>query len=132
VPKLAEGPSSAVETEFLDPVEAKGESAEVPKPSVIMVQDKTKTTEVMKRTGETEKTAVKPKPRRWAEQPKILSLSQETELPKMTKIPAATPKWRRMASILDAVMESTKVLTPVSAEVPNIGEKVRRKLSKPS
>jgi hypothetical protein len=41
----------------------------------------------------------------------------------MTKIPVATPKRRRMASVLDAVTESTKLLTPASAEVPNIGEK---------
>jgi hypothetical protein len=41
----------------------------------------------------------------------------------MTKIPAATLKRRRMASVLDAVMESTKVLTPAFAEVPYIGEK---------
>jgi hypothetical protein len=39
------------------------------------------------------------------------------------KIPAVTPKRRRMASVLDTVMESTKVLTPASTEVPNIGEK---------
>jgi hypothetical protein len=123
VPKLAEGPSSAVEPEFPALAEAKGESAEVPKPSVIMVQEKTKTTEVPKRTGETEKTVEKPKPRRSAEQPKILSPSQETEMSKMTKIPVATPKRRRMSSVLDAVMESTEVLTPASAEVPNIGEK---------
>jgi hypothetical protein len=38
-------------------------------------------------------------------------------------IPAVTPKRRRMASVLDAVMESTKVLTPASGEVPNMGEK---------
>jgi hypothetical protein len=37
VPKLAEGPSSAIEPEFPAPAEAKGESAEVPKPSVITV-----------------------------------------------------------------------------------------------
>jgi hypothetical protein len=129
VPKLAEGPSSAVEPEFLAPTEAKGESAEVPKPSVIMVQEKTKMTEVPKRTGETEKTAEKPKPRRSAEQPKILSSSQETELPKMRKIPAATPKRRRMASVLDAVMESTKVPTLASAEVPNIGEKNTKEIA---
>jgi hypothetical protein len=41
----------------------------------------------------------------------------------MTKNPVATPKRRIMASVLDAVMESTKVLTPASTEVPNIGEK---------
>jgi hypothetical protein len=37
VPKLAEGPSSTVEPEFPAPAEAKGDSAEVPKPSVKMV-----------------------------------------------------------------------------------------------
>jgi hypothetical protein len=115
VPKLAEGPSSAVEPEFPAPAEAKGESAEVSKPSVIMVQEKTKMAKVPKRTGETEKTTEEPKPRRSAEQPKILSSSQETELSKMMKIPAATPKRRRMASVLDMVLESTKV--------PNLGEK---------
>jgi hypothetical protein len=45
--------------------------------------------------------------------PKKLSLSAEAELPKMTKAPATTPKRRRMASVLDAVMETTKALTPV-------------------
>ena len=58
-----------------------------------------------------------------AEPSKASSPLQETELPKVSKIPAATPKRRRMASVLDVVMESTKVLTPASAEVPNIGEK---------
>jgi hypothetical protein len=43
------------------------------------------------------------------EQPKALSPLQETELPRASKIPAATPKKRRMASVLDAVMESVKV-----------------------
>jgi hypothetical protein len=33
-------------------------------------------------------------------------------LPKMTKAPATTPKRRRMASVLDANMETTKALTP--------------------
>jgi hypothetical protein len=44
--------------------------------------------------------------------PKILSPPVEADLPKMTKAPATTPKRRRMASVLDAVMETTKVLTP--------------------
>jgi hypothetical protein len=57
VPKLVEGPSFAVEPEFPAPAEAKGELAEVLKPSVIMVQEKTKIAEVPKRTDETEKTA---------------------------------------------------------------------------
>jgi hypothetical protein len=41
----------------------------------------------------------------------------------VSKIPEVTPKRRRMASILDAVMESTKVLTPASVEVPCMGVK---------
>jgi hypothetical protein len=34
-------------------------------------------------------------------------------LPKVTKAPATTLKRRRMASVLDVVMETTKALTPV-------------------
>jgi hypothetical protein len=49
------------------------------------------------------------------EQPKALSPLRETELQKASKIPAATPRRRRMASVLDAVMESVKVPTPASA-----------------
>jgi hypothetical protein len=45
--------------------------------------------------------------------PEILSPPSEAELPKVPKAPTATPKRRRMASILDAVMETTKALTPV-------------------
>jgi hypothetical protein len=43
--------------------------------------------------------------------PEVLSPLAEANLPKMQKAPSATPK-RRMASVLDAVMESTKALTP--------------------
>jgi hypothetical protein len=48
--------------------------------------------------------------------PEILSPPAEAGLPKMQKIPAATPKRRRMASVLDAVIETTKALTPASAK----------------
>jgi hypothetical protein len=40
----------------------------------------------------------------------------EAELPKVTKAPATTPKRRRMASVLDAIMETTKALTPAPAK----------------
>jgi hypothetical protein len=40
----------------------------------------------------------------------------EAELPKVTKAPATTPKRRRMASVLDTVMETTKALTPAPAK----------------
>jgi hypothetical protein len=36
----------------------------------------------------------------------------EPELPKVAKTPAKTPKRRIMASVLDAVMETTRALTP--------------------
>jgi hypothetical protein len=49
------------------------------------------------------------------ELPKILSPPAEPELPKVSKAPATTPKRRRMASVLDAVLESIRVSTPVPA-----------------
>jgi hypothetical protein len=89
--KLAEGPSSAVEPSHTASAEARMESTEEPIP----------------------KTA--------AEQTKILSSLQEAKLPKVQKVASITPKRRRMASVLDAVMESTKVLTPVSVDAPSYG-----------
>jgi hypothetical protein len=59
------------------------------------------------------------------EQPKALSPLQEMELSKATKILAATPRRRRMASVLDAVMESIKIPTPASA--PDIEGEVLKK-----
>jgi hypothetical protein len=44
--------------------------------------------------------------------PEILSPPTRVDLSKMLKAPAATPKRRRMASVLDTVMETTKALTP--------------------
>jgi hypothetical protein len=52
--------------------------------------------------------------RKTAEEPDLEETagSPEPELPKMAKTPAITPKRRRMASMLDAVMETARVLTP--------------------
>jgi type IV secretory pathway VirB10-like protein len=44
--------------------------------------------------------------------PEILSPPAKAELPKVQKAPVATPKRKRMASVLDAVMETTKALSP--------------------
>jgi hypothetical protein len=44
--------------------------------------------------------------------PKILSPSIEADMPKMQKTSAITPKRRRMANVLDAVLETTKALSP--------------------
>jgi hypothetical protein len=45
----------------------------------------------------------------------MLSPLPEPELPKVSKPPAITSKRRRMASVLDAVLESTRASTPTSA-----------------
>jgi hypothetical protein len=47
---------------------------------------------------------------------KILSPPAEAELSKVTRAPATTPKRRRMASVLDAVVETTRALTPASVK----------------
>jgi len=44
--------------------------------------------------------------------PKILSRPTEATPPKVQKASAATPKRRRMANVLDAVLETTKALSP--------------------
>jgi hypothetical protein len=102
VPKLGEGVSSTAEARQVDPVV---QSAEEPilAPKVPTVgPDEAKAD-----------TAREPELKETMMMPKILSPPVETELPKMTKAPATTPKRRRMASVLDAVMETTKALTPV-------------------
>jgi hypothetical protein len=60
-----------------------------------------------------------------SEQPKALSPLRETELSRASKIPTSTPKRRRMASLLDVVMESVKVQTPASA--PDSGSEALKK-----
>ena len=48
-------------------------------------------------------------------------------MPKIAKIVSVTSKRRRMASVLDAVMESTKALTPASTEAPSVeGENTKK------
>jgi hypothetical protein len=81
----------------------------VPKPKTAVEQSKAETTDVPKCPTEAmAKTAKEPELRK----------STET-----SKIPAVTPKRRRMANVLDVVMESTKVPTPASIEVPSMSEK---------
>jgi hypothetical protein len=49
--------------------------------------------------------------------PEILSPPAEADLPKMHKAPVATPKRRRMASVLDDVIETTKALSPAPKKI---------------
>jgi hypothetical protein len=55
--------------------------------------------------------------------PEILSPPAEAELPKVQKALAVTPKRRRMSSVLNAVMETTKALSP--APIKKIAEAVK-------
>jgi hypothetical protein len=100
VPKLAEGPSSVVESSQPATVEARVESVEE---------------QILKIA---------------TEQLKALSLLQEAELPKVQNIASITLKRRRMASVLDAVMESSNALTPASAEAPNVEDKNTKRSAK--
>jgi hypothetical protein len=101
VPEFGEGTSSTAEAKQAAPtVQSAEESTVVPKePTVGPAEAKDDTT----REPEVEKIMM---------MPKILSPPAEVELSKMTKAPATTPKRRRMASMLDAVKETTKALTP--------------------
>jgi hypothetical protein len=67
--------------------------------------------------------AEEPQVEKTVKMPEILSPPAEAELSKVQKAPAATPKRRRMASMLDAVMEATKALTP--APIKKIAEAVK-------
>jgi hypothetical protein len=114
VPKLAEGTSSTAEPGCPAPAGSKGESAEVPK---ILGQEKSESSGAPKRPAEAkEKAAEEPELKELVGLQKILILLPEPELPKVPKAPAITPKRRRMASMLDAVLESTRASTPAPAK----------------
>jgi hypothetical protein len=56
--------------------------------------------------------AEEPKVEETMKMPEILSPPVEAKLTKVHKAPATTPKRRRMARMLDAVLETTKALSP--------------------
>jgi hypothetical protein len=100
VPKFGEGTSSTAEARQIDFLKVPtAEPVEMPK-NVAEAKEK-----AVKKL-ELEETIVPPE---------ILS-PLEAELPKVAKAPATTPKRRRMASVLDAVMETTRSLTPTVVE----------------
>jgi hypothetical protein len=101
VPEFSEGTSSTTEAKQAAPAawSAKG-SIVVPKvPTAGPAEAK-------------DDAAKKPKLEKTVMMPKILSAPAGADLPKVTKAPATTPKRRRMASVLDAVIVTTKILTP--------------------
>jgi hypothetical protein len=99
VPKFDEETSSSAEAE---PAASAARSAEestvVPKVPIVEPAE--------------DETTRKPKLGKATDMPEILSQPVEAELPKVAKTPATTPKRRRMASVLDAVVETTRALTP--------------------
>lgn len=101
MPKLVEGTSSTAEAEQAIPAsQSAEESAAMPKASI------DGSTEVSIHTAKAKgKTTEKPDREEMAGPP-------EPELPKVAKTPAITPKRRRMASVLDAIMETARALTP--------------------
>jgi hypothetical protein len=68
-----------------------------------------------------------PKLEKAAEQLKALSSPCTTELSEPSTIPATTPTKRRIASVLDTVMESVKTSTPASAETPSTEGEISNK-----
>jgi hypothetical protein len=105
VPEFGEGASSTAEARQAAPI---AQSAEEP-----IVVSKVPTVGPAEARDDK---AEEPQVEEVMKTPEILSPPVEADLPKMQKIPAATPKRRRMASVLDAVIETTKALTPASTK----------------
>jgi hypothetical protein len=101
VPELSEGASSTTEARQAAPIV---QSVEEP-----IVVSKVLTVRPTKAKDDKDE---EPQVEKVIKMPEILSPPAKANLPKMQKAPAATPKRRRMASMLDAVMETTKALTP--------------------
>jgi hypothetical protein len=111
VPKLGEGTSSTFEAEQPAPAIPRKELAELPKASAVGPVKTPK--HGAKAKG---KAATEPELGETVGLSKILSPPAEPELPKVSKAPAITSKRRRMASVLDAVLESTRASTPAPAK----------------
>jgi hypothetical protein len=101
VPEFGEGASSTIEARQAAPV-----VQSVEEPTVMMKMLTVGPVEV-----ENDK-AEEPKVEETMKMPEIVSPPAEAKLPKVQKAPATTPKRRRMASVLDAVLETTKALSP--------------------
>jgi hypothetical protein len=101
VPELDEGPSSIAQTrKTTSIVQSIKEPTVVPKVRTIGPAE-----------AKDDK-AEEPQVEKVVKLPEILSPAAEAKLPKMQKASAVTPKRRRMANVLDAVLETTKALSP--------------------
>jgi hypothetical protein len=111
VPEFGEGTSSTAEAEQAAPA-ARSAEGSIVVPKVLIVGP----------TEAKDDATEEPKLKRTVIMLEILSPPAEAELPKVPKAPAATPKRRRMASVLDAVMETTKALTPAPTKLPKLSK----------
>jgi hypothetical protein len=101
IPEFGEGASSAAETkETTPPAQSTKKSAVILKLLSIELVE----TKADKAEG--------PKIEEITKMPEILSPPTEATVPKVQKGSAATPKRRRMANVLDVVLETTKTLSP--------------------
>jgi hypothetical protein len=101
IPEFGEGASSAAKTkEIVPPAQRTKETTIMPKLLSI------KLVETMADKAEGSKIEEITK------MPEILSPSTEATMPKAQKSSVATPKMRRMANVLDVVLETTKTLSP--------------------
>jgi hypothetical protein len=101
------------------------ETTEVPK----LIEGSTPISEPSRSVRVEAKTGLAEEPRlkKAVEQLKALSPLREAALPKASRIPAATSRKRRMASVLDTVMESVKASTPISTEAPSTEAEILKK-----
>jgi hypothetical protein len=106
VPEFSEGTSSAVE--------AKQDASIVQSVEEPIVAPKVPTVGPAE-AGDDK--AEEPQAEKVIKTPEILSPLEGADLPKIQKIPATTPKRRRMASVLDAAIETTKALSPAPKKI---------------
>jgi hypothetical protein len=101
VPEFGTGTSSATETkETVPTAQSTKESAVMPKVLTVKLVE----TKIDK--------AEEPKIEEMTKMPEILSPPTEATVPKVQMGSAVTPKRRRMANVLDVVLETTKTLSP--------------------
>jgi hypothetical protein len=116
IPEFGEGASSTAETRVTTP-SAQSTEEPVVMPKVLTV--KLVETKADKAEG--------PKIKEMTNMPEILSPSTEATVPKAQKGSAATPKRRRMANVLDVVLETAKTLSPAPTRKIAEGSKAQPK-----
>jgi hypothetical protein len=111
MPKLGEGTTCTADAEQPAPAIPREDLTELPKVPAV------EPGEMLKHGAEAkEKAAKEPELGEMLQLPKILSPPTEPGLLKISRAPTITPKRRRIARVLDAVMEWTRALTPAPAK----------------